>query len=123
MESTGVARTRADDEKFCMDCGGVIHVDAQFCPDCGVQQMVAAQPMAYAPPTLAPNGKSQATAGILALLLGGIGVHRMYLGEWGMGILYLLFFWTMIPSFAAFIEGIVLLTMREERFVAKYGYR
>jgi TM2 domain-containing membrane protein YozV len=121
MDGTEMARVRSDDEKFCMDCGRVIHLDAAFCPDCGVQQ--AGIPAVYAPPTLAPNGKSKTTAGVLALLLGGIGVHKMYLGEWGMGILYLLFFWTMIPGIVSFIEGIILLTMRDEAFVARYGYR
>ncbi len=36
------------------------------------------------------GGKSQVVALILAILLGGIGIHRFYLGHIGMGILYLL---------------------------------
>jgi hypothetical protein len=35
------------------------------------------------------DGKSQVVALILAILLGGIGIHRFYLGHIGMGILYL----------------------------------
>jgi hypothetical protein len=35
------------------------------------------------------GGKSQLVALILAILLGGIGIHRFYLGHIGMGILYL----------------------------------
>jgi hypothetical protein len=38
-----------------------------------------------------------------------------------MGIVYLLFCWTFIPAFAAFIEFIMLLTMSQEAFNAKYN--
>lgn len=41
---------------------------------------------------------------LFALLLGGLGLHRFYLGETGWGILYLLFCWTGIPSLIGFIE-------------------
>ena len=49
--------------------------------------------------------KNQTTAVILALLLGGLGAHKFYLGNAGVGILYLLFCWTYIPSIIAFIEA------------------
>ncbi|HEX2573335.1 MAG TPA: TM2 domain-containing protein, partial [Polyangia bacterium] len=42
--------------------------------------------------------KDKNTAAILAFTLGGIGVHRFYLGQTGMGIVYLLFCWTFIPA-------------------------
>lgn len=47
---------------------------------------------------------------ILAFFLGGIGAHKFYAGKTGMGILYLLFCWTFIPSFIALIEFIIGLT-------------
>ena len=43
--------------------------------------------------------KSKAIAIILALFLGGIGIHKFYLGQAGQGILYLLFCWTFIPEY------------------------
>ena len=65
--------------------------------------------------------KSKTTAAILALFLGGIGVHRFYLGQTGLGILYLLFFWTFIPAFLAFIDFLCFLLMSEEHFNQKYN--
>lgn len=44
---------------------------------------------------------------ILALLLGGIGVHKFYAGKTGAGILYLIFCFTFIPAVLAFIEAII----------------
>jgi len=41
---------------------------------------------------------------LLALFLGGIGIHHFYLRRTGLGILYLCFFWTGIPAILGFIE-------------------
>jgi TM2 domain-containing membrane protein YozV len=64
--------------------------------------------------------KSKTTAGILAIILGGLGVHKFYLGKIGMGILYLVFCWTTIPALIGLIEGILYLTKTEEEFQRKY---
>lgn len=63
--------------------------------------------------------KSKVTAGILAILLGGIGVHKFYLGKVGMGILYLCFCWTAIPAVLGLIEGILYLCSNDENFQLK----
>ncbi len=60
-------------------------------------------------------------AGVLAILLGGIGIHKFYLGQNGRGVLYLLFFWTGIPAIIGLIEGIIYLTMSDEAFDAKFN--
>ncbi|MBQ0022348.1 MAG: TM2 domain-containing protein [Prevotellaceae bacterium] len=60
--------------------------------------------------------KNKTTAGILAILLGGIGVHRFYMGHTVPGIVYLLLFWTGIPSILALIEGIMYLMDTDEKF-------
>jgi TM2 domain-containing membrane protein YozV len=65
--------------------------------------------------------KNKNTAGILALLLGGLGFHKFYLGRGLQGLIYLLFFWTFIPALLGFIEGIIYLTMSEAAFNAKYN--
>ncbi|RMH47148.1 MAG: TM2 domain-containing protein [Gammaproteobacteria bacterium] len=49
--------------------------------------------------------KDPTTAVLLALFLGGIGGHKFYLGQTGLGVLYLLFCWTMIPGVIALFEA------------------
>ncbi|MDW3648874.1 MAG: NINE protein [Bacteroidia bacterium] len=65
--------------------------------------------------------KSKTTAGVLAILLGGLGAHKFYLGRTLWGILYLLFCWTFIPAIVALIEGITYFTMSDGAFNAKYN--
>lgn len=65
--------------------------------------------------------KSKTTAAILAIFLGGIGVHRFYLNQSGLGILYLLFCWTFIPLIVSLIDFIWLLTMDENTFNQKFN--
>lgn len=78
--------------KYCTDCGAPIDARAEICPRCGVRQ-----------PHLRRPGRlsRRVAAAIFAILLGGIGIHRFYLGQVGWGILYL--------------------TMSDEEFKAKYG--
>ena len=65
--------------------------------------------------------KSRTTAAILALLLGGIGAHKFYLGRAGTGIIYLIFCWTGIPLVIGVIEAVNLLSMCDQEFDAKYN--
>lgn len=67
------------------------------------------------------SGKNKVTAALLAILLGGIGAHKFYLGQSGMGIAYLLFSWTMVPLFIGIIEGLMLLAMDDQAFADKYN--
>lgn len=65
--------------------------------------------------------KSKATAIILALFLGDIGIHKFYLGQAGQGVLYLLLCWTFIPVILSIIDIIHYLVMSEGDFQTKYG--
>ena len=67
------------------------------------------------------SGKNKVVAGLLALFLGGIGVHKFYLGKGIQGILYLVFFWTFIPAVIGFVEGLNYLLMSEKTFFERYG--
>ncbi|MCZ0754300.1 TM2 domain-containing protein [Anoxybacillus sp. J5B_2022] len=66
--------------------------------------------------------KSKVVAGVLAILLGGLGIHKFYLGKLGQGVLYLLFSWTGIPSIIGLIEGILYLFKSDEEFNRQYNY-
>ncbi len=60
--------------------------------------------------------KNKIAAGLLAIFLGAFGIHKFYLGQTGWGILYILFFWTGIPGFVGFIEGIIYLCSSDYNF-------
>ncbi|MBA2872776.1 TM2 domain-containing membrane protein YozV [Anoxybacillus calidus] len=66
--------------------------------------------------------KNKVVAGVLAILLGGLGIHKFYLGKLGQGILYFIFAWTGIPSIIGLIEGILYLVQSDEEFNQKYNY-
>ncbi len=65
--------------------------------------------------------KDKNVAAILALFLGGIGVHKFYLGRTGAGILYLLFSLTMIPALLAVIDFFVLALMDTDEFNRRFN--
>jgi TM2 domain-containing membrane protein YozV len=48
--------------------------------------------------------KDRTIALLVTLFFGWFGAHHFYLNKTGFGILYLLFFWTLIPAIAAFFE-------------------
>jgi len=106
------AAQKGIDQKYCRDCGALIAQRAEICPKCGIRQTN---------PPSAQGEKSKIAAGLFALFLGGISIHKFYLGKPGQGILYILFCWTFIPAIVAFIEGIIYLCSSDEAFAAKYG--
>lgn len=81
----------------------------------------------------APGQKNKMAAGLLAILLGGIGIHKFYLGFTGPGLVYLLvntvgflvtWIFLFIPNIVlgvmALIEGIIYLTKTDEEFTELY---
>jgi TM2 domain-containing membrane protein YozV len=68
-----------------------------------------------------PESK-RSTAGIFALLLGGIGVHKFYLGYTTEGILQILLtiFTCGLGGIVPMIEGIMYLTKSDQEFVTTY---
>lgn len=92
---------------FCYKCGRGIAPGLAQCPYCRAPQIQVYR-------------KDKATAGVLAFFLGGLGVHRFYLGQWW-GIFYLLFWGTLIPSIVSLIEAFVFWLTPNERWNQKYG--
>ncbi len=66
--------------------------------------------------------RSKSTALILCFFLGGIGGHKFYLGQTFMGVMYLLFCWTLIPGLIALVEFILLLLMSEDEFNRRFNF-
>jgi TM2 domain-containing membrane protein YozV len=67
--------------------------------------------------------KSKFTTALLAFFLGGLGIHRFYLGQNKLGLFYLLFFWTFIPALIALFDFFVFIFMSEDNFNYKYNLR
>lgn len=114
-DETTIKKTKGADEKFCGECGEVIKAKAEICPKCGVRQL--------APPSMAIMGakKSKVAAGLLGIFFGGIGLHKFYLGQNLLGVIYILFCWTFIPAIVGFCEGIIYLLNSEESFQKTWG--
>lgn len=96
---------------YCTGCGHQIHETAPACPQCGAPQRPAL--------SAAASGKDKVTAGVLALLLGGLGIHKFYTGAWGWGLVYIALCWTLVPGIVAFVEGIRYFALSEAEFQDK----
>jgi len=107
---------------YCKYCGAEVSYDTAVCPKCGavVNPDKLNEALSKAKPR--GRGKNKNVAGVLAFFLGGLGIHRFYLGQWW-GIFYLLFIWTYIPAIVSFIEAFVFWFGSEEEFDRKYNYR
>ncbi|MBI5215723.1 MAG: TM2 domain-containing protein [Ignavibacteriae bacterium] len=58
-------------KRFCQYCGGETNPLAEICTKCGVR---------LALPIYEQADKSKIAAGLLGIFLGGLGIHRFYLG-------------------------------------------
>lgn len=68
------------------------------------------------------GAEKKIVAGIFGILLGGLGIHKFYLGYTKEGIIQLVISVVTcgIGSLIGFIEGIIYLTKSDEEFVATY---
>lgn len=63
--------------------------------------------------------KSKTMAIVLALFLGSFGAHKFYLGKTGLGLLYLMTCWTMIPAILSLLECVSMSNTIERTNAAK----
>ena len=81
---------------FCPKCGKELSGNPTFCPSCSARLVEEAD----------VSPKSRLVTTLLAFFLGGLGVHRFYLGKIGTGILMILTLgglgiWTLIDFIVA----------------------
>lgn len=124
----------------CPQCGAPVDSTVSNCKYCGEKLnfqpaptlepvYVSPQPVHIPQQQVSNNGyqldpginpswpmKSKAVAGLLGIFLGGLGIHKFYMGRIGWGIAYLLFFWTSIPAVIGFFEGVIYLVQKEHNF-------
>ena len=113
-----------DQAVMCVSCGCPPQAGTKFCQNCGVETNPGAVACLQCGAALtvmpAADAKSKLVAGILGILVGGLGVHRFYLGYIGIGIAQIVV--TCITCGAGalwgFIEGILILTGSEKDTLA-----
>lgn len=94
-------------------------------PELAIYLNVGTQaPQTPYPNSYMPNEKSKVAAGVLAILLGGLGVQYFYLGKIGGGFITILL--TIVTcglwEILTFVQGILMLTMSDQDFYNKYVY-
>ena len=83
--------------------------------------------------TATPGSKNKVAAGLFGIFLGGLGIHKFYLGYTGPGLLFLLtntigfavtwlilFLPNIVLGIIAVVEGIIYLTKTDEEFEQTY---
>ncbi len=117
--------------KYCSECKSYHNDNENFCPTCGQPLLTVIQ--TPPPPRVVydnnnafdsagPEGKSRGVAALLAILLGGLGIHYFYLGKTGGGLICILLSvitcgaWQVITL----IQGIMMLCMTNDEFEKKF---
>lgn len=104
---------------FCQNCGNEVKENQAVCLKCGVA-IPANKSAGSIASDLANGTHNKYVAAVLAFLLGGFGIHKFYLGQIGLGIVYILFSWTFIPMIVSLVEAVLYLSMSDADFANKY---
>lgn len=133
---------------ICKNCGATIEEGANYCTQCGAgvnptnagrqAEQTAYQPNENAYYSAGPNPvyqqpfggqapqKSKIDAGLLAILLGSLGIHKFYLGYTKSGVIMLLVslltfgIGAAVMEVIGIIEGIIYLTKTDQEFYQTY---
>ena len=65
--------------------------------------------------------KNKYTAALLAIFLGGFGLHKFYLNRPIQGIVYIFFCWSFIPAIVGLFEGLAFIGTSEYDFNRKFN--
>lgn len=120
--------------RFCTKCGAVNDDLAQYCTNCqavltpvvgGYQPM---QSVNAGPLTdwKALGADKKLAAGIVAILIGSLGIHKFMLGYTKEGVIMLLVtvltcgIAAVVPGIIGIVEGVLYLTKSDEEFVRTY---
>ena len=120
--------------RYCTKCGAINDDTAQYCSNCqAVLTPVSTgyQPLQSVNPNALTDWKSMGAdkklvAGILAILVGSLGVHKFVLGYTTEGVIMLLVtvltcgIAGIVMSVVGIVEGIMYLTKSDEDFVRTY---
>lgn len=119
--------------RYCTKCGAINDEMAQFCTNCQAPLSPVStgsggyQPMQSVHPNAMTDWKSMGAdkkviAGVLGILVGGLGIHKFILGYTTEGIIQIAI--TVITcgagSIVGLVEGIIYLTKSDEDFVRTY---
>ena len=88
---------------YCSNCGAKLEANQHFCHNCGVKTHIESTNSTN---TVVKGQKSKFIAGVLAILLGSMGIHNFYLGYNSKGIKQLLL-WVFFLGWISFIWGII----------------
>ena len=120
--------------RYCTKCGAVNDDMAQYCTNCqapltsvstGYQPMQSVNPGAMTD-WKAMGGDKKIVAGILAILVGSLGIHKFILGYTTEGVIMLLVsvlscgMLAIVMTVIGIIEGVMYLTKSDEEFVRTY---
>ena len=115
-------------ENYCQACSKATQPGQMICTGCGCQlrRGTGGQRVAYQGRSESSSSKSKLTAGLLGIFLGGLGVHKFYLGYSSPGAIMLIATvitcgWGGIVTWTiGLIEGILYLTKSDEEFTETY---
>lgn len=105
-----------DGNLYCQNCGASTKPEQEICISCGFKLLKSTG--AYT--------KSKVAAGLLAIFLGALGIHKFYLGYNTQGLILLLvtvlscFILSFITGIIGIVEGIIYLTKTDEEFDREY---
>ena len=122
-------------KKFCRHCGVGLNPEQIICIKCGseiqtTQKRRNSSSISSSSPSSGGFGNwpmSRIPAALLGILLGGIGIHKFYLGSWGWGLVFvgavivtggLL---GLVSGVVGIIDGVRYLMMTDEEFAEKYS--